>query len=62
LTRPLARVRVRPYWPELALIIGVLAIGVLGFWELSLGPAAAPRFHHHVHLMTAFGWLLLLLG
>ncbi|MEE4152966.1 MAG: hypothetical protein V2I27_02285 [Erythrobacter sp.] len=54
--------RVRPYWPELALIIGVLAIGVLGFWELSLGPAAAPRFHHHVHLMTAFGWLLLLLG
>lgn len=52
----------RTYLPEFVLLGAVLSIGVLGFWDLYLAPEAAPQPHHHAHLVTSFGWLLLLLA
>lgn len=39
----------------------VIAVSVAGFWELYLGPGASPNGFHHLHLITSFAWLGLLL-
>ena len=49
------------YTPELGLIVAVLLISVLGFWSLYFGAGADPQPHHHLHIVTAFMWMGLLL-
>ena len=50
----------RKYLAEYSLLLGVALISILGFWDLYLGVGAAPQPHHHLHLVTAFLWMLLL--
>ncbi|MBA4765045.1 MAG: hypothetical protein H2048_06145 [Erythrobacter sp.] len=49
------------YSAEFILLAAVSVISVLGFWDLYFGADADPRPHHHLHLVTAFTWLCLLL-
>lgn len=49
------------YRPEYLLLLAVAIVSVLGFWDLYFGVDADPQRHHHLHLVTAFIWLLLLL-
>lgn len=48
------------YLAEYFLLIGVSLISILGFWDLYLGNDADPQPHHHLHLVTACLWMLLL--
>lgn len=50
----------RKYLAEYFLLVGVSLISVLGFWDLYFGIDADPQPHHHLHLTTAFLWILLL--
>ena len=52
--------RVGQYRFESALLAAVMLISVLGFWDIYVGPGAKPQPHHHLHIATAFMWLLLL--
>lgn len=54
--------RVRQYTLEIALIVTVFVISVLGFWNIYFGADADPQPHHHLHIITAFLWMGLLLG
>lgn len=54
--------RYRPYAAEVALILATMAVGVLGFWSTYVGPRAAAEPHHHLHVVTTFGWMGLLLA
>lgn len=47
--------------PEFILLAAVSVISVLGFWDIYFGPYASPQPRHHLHVATAFLWLLLLL-
>lgn len=49
------------YVLEFALIGAVMAISVLGFWDVYFGADADPQPHHHLHLATDFLWMGLLL-
>lgn len=49
------------YRAEMVLVLFVMAVGLLGFWTIYVGEAADPRPHHHLHLVTTFGWMALLL-
>jgi hypothetical protein len=51
---------VRRYLPEYLLLVTVMMGSVLGFWDIYFGVGAEPRFHHHMHVLTTFGWLFLL--
>ncbi len=53
--------RYRPYAAEIALVLATMAVGVLGFWSIYVGPRADPELHHHFHVVTTFGWMGLLL-
>lgn len=53
--------RYRPYAAELTLVLFTVIVGVLGFWSLYVGPRADPQPHHHLHVVTTFGWMSLLL-
>lgn len=53
--------RVYSYRFEYALIAGVALISVLGFWTIYVGPRADPQAHHHLHVVTVFMWIGLLL-
>jgi len=46
---------------ETAFLVLVIVVGVAGFWNLYLGPNASPDGFHHLHLLTSFAWLGLLL-
>lgn len=39
----------------------VIAVSVAGFWALYLALGASPDGFHHLHLLTSFAWLGLLL-
>jgi hypothetical protein len=52
--------RTNAYLVEHALIIVTLLLSVAGFWNIYLGPDAAPEPHHHLHIATVFLWLGLL--
>jgi hypothetical protein len=54
--------RYRPYAAEIALILTTMSVGVLGFWNIYVGPRAAAEPHHHFHVATTFGWMGLLLA
>lgn len=51
----------RHYRFEFALLAAVMMISVLGFWGIYFGPRADAQPHHHLHVATAFMWLILLL-
>ena len=46
---------------EYSLIATVALISFLGFWDIYFGPRADPQPHHHLHVVTAFIWMGLLL-
>lgn len=49
------------YRAEKALVLFTMVVGVLGFWSIYVGERADPQPHHHLHLLTTFGWMGLLL-
>ncbi len=49
------------YLFEFALIAAVVLISVLGFWDIYIGPEAEAKPHHHLHIVTVFIWIGLLL-
>lgn len=53
--------KTRGLWLETLFLFLVIAVSVAGFWELYLGPGASPNGFHHLHLITSFAWLGLLL-
>lgn len=52
---------VTQYFFEYLLIAAVALISVLGFWTIYFGVGADPQPHHHLHVVTVFTWLGLLL-
>lgn len=50
----------RPYAGELLLVLLTMAVGVLGFWNVYASPESNPQPHHHLHVATTFGWMVLL--
>ena len=53
--------RVRHYILEFGLIAAVMLIMVLGFWDIYFGADADAQPHHHLHIVTVFIWIGLLL-
>jgi hypothetical protein len=49
------------YKVEFWLIMAVVLLTVLGFWDIYFTAEAEPQPHHHLHLITDFAWLGLLL-
>jgi len=49
------------YKLEMAFLILTIVISIAGFWSLYFGSEAAPNGFHHLHLVTSFAWLALLL-
>ena len=52
----------KPYAGELLLVLLTMAVGVLGFWDIYTSPESDLQPHHHLHLVTTFGWMGLLLA
>jgi hypothetical protein len=52
---------VHQYFFEHVLIAATMLLSVSGFWNVYLGQNAAPNPYHHLHLVTDFIWLFLLL-
>lgn len=52
---------VHPYFFEHVLIAATMLLSVLGFWNIYRGQNAASNLYHHLHLVTDFVWLFLLL-
>jgi hypothetical protein len=52
---------VRKYFFEHLLIAATMLLSVAGFWKIYLGENAAPNSYHHLHVVTDFLWLFLLL-
>lgn len=50
-----------PYLLEHVFLYAVLLLTVSGFWVLYFGTDADPGLHHHLHVVTNFTWLSLLL-
>ena len=46
---------------EHVLIAATMLLSVLGFWKIYRGETAAPNPYHHLHVVTNFIWLFLLL-
>lgn len=54
--------RYKPYAAELLLILFTMVVGILGFSGIYVGPRADPQPHHHLHVVTTFGWMGLLVA
>lgn len=52
----------RQYAAEFLLVGATMAVGLLGFWEVYLGPDASPQPHHHLHIAVTYLWMGLLLA
>lgn len=52
---------VKRYRFEYLLIAATMLLSVLGFWNIYFGETAAPTSYHHLHVITNFIWLFLLL-
>lgn len=39
----------------------VFLISITGFWNIYFGPNAKPTLYHHLHIITTFIWLILLM-
>jgi hypothetical protein len=53
--------RAKRYLIEHVLIAATMLLSVSGFWRIYLGDGAAPNAYHHLHVVTDFIWLFLLL-
>jgi hypothetical protein len=53
--------RYRPYAAEIALVLATMVVGMLGFWNIYVGPRSGAESHHHFHVATTFVWMGLLL-
>lgn len=42
---------------EFALLALAVFASLLGFWDIYFGDQADPQLRHHLHFLTAFGWL-----
>ena len=51
----------KQYLFEHVLIAATMLLTVLGFWKIYFGENAAPNPYHHLHIVTDFIWLFLLL-
>lgn len=49
------------YFFEYLLLAIVSVLTITGFWKLYFGAGATPNLHHHLHVVTNFAWLFLLL-
>ncbi len=50
----------RRYSLEYLLIAVTMLLSISGFWNIYLGDRAAPNPYHHLHVLTNFTWLFLL--
>jgi hypothetical protein len=53
--------RIRQYTLESWLIVTAMLVSVMGFWSIYFESDADPQPHHHLHLVTTFIWMGLLL-
>lgn len=51
----------KTYRAEIALVLATMVVAVLGFWTIYVGPDTDAQPHHHLHLVTTFVWMTLLL-
>lgn len=51
----------KPYRFEYLLLATVMLLSVAGFWNIYFGANSDPQPHHHLHVLTNFAWLFLLL-
>ena len=51
----------KKYLPEYVLIFIVMLLTVTGFWNIYFKPDSRPNLYHHLHVITNFTWLFLLL-
>lgn len=54
--------RYRPYAAEILLVLVTMIVGLLGFWNIYVDPREPAEPHHHLHVITTFGWMGLLLA
>lgn len=54
--------RVKPYRAQIVLVLAAMLVAVLGFWQIYVGPGADPQPRHHLHVVTTFAWMGLLLA
>jgi hypothetical protein len=47
--------------PELVLLVAVIVLSIAGFWHIYFGVNAKPTGYHHLHVISVFVWLILLL-
>ena len=52
----------RQYAAEFVLVGATMVVGLLGFWDIYLGPEARPQPHHHLHIGITYLWMGLLLA
>ena len=50
-----------PFFFEYLFIAIVILLGITGFWNLYFGVDSNPNLYHHLHVITNFIWLFLLL-
>lgn len=53
--------KLKPYLFEHLLLATVMLLSVAGFWNIYFGADSDPGPHHHLHVLTNFAWLSLLL-
>lgn len=49
------------YVAERVFVSVVILLSITGFWNLYLGDRAIPNAYHHLHALTNFSWLFLIL-
>lgn len=52
--------RLDAYRPEFLFLLAVVAISMTGFWKVYFGNDADPNAYHHLHVVSNFFWLSLL--
>lgn len=51
----------REYFFEYLLLLTVFVLSIAGFWNIYFGANSNPNLYHHLHLISIFSWLFLLL-
>lgn len=52
----------RQYAAEFALLGATMLVGVLGFWDIYFGKGGGAKLHHHLHVVSTYLWMSLLLA
>ena len=50
-----------PYFFEYLFLSTAILLTITGFWSIYFGADSNPELHHHLHVITNFTWLFLLL-